>query len=185
MESFRMIYFQNTVIYYNPCFEKWKHTLKRNIEIIIPFLISSQSNFFLSFLGSNLWFGKLSIKWIKCGHNNFVLEKAKWWWFWISPVRVYGCEIYLWEESDIKWPLDSATYINQYHPNHVIHGFSLRAHLTNFKDTIPKTGFHLILPPWVHVHHFQIHSVCSLCYRSVYLKTFATPLVFLCLIIWI
>lgn len=162
-----------------------KNTLKRNIKIIILFLISSQSNFFLSFAGSNLWRGKPSIKWVKCGHNNFVEDKAWQWWFWNSPVRVYGCEIYLWEGSDMKWHFDSATYINQYHPNHVIHGFSLRAHPTNFKDTIPTIGFCLILPPWVRVHHFQIHVVYSLCYRSVYPKIFATPLVSIGLIIWI
>lgn len=139
--------FKHTVIHYNPRFWEMKHTLKRSIKLLFSSSYPHKAIFFLSFLGSNLGSGKLNIKWVKCGHNNFVEDKAWWWWFWISPVRIYGCEIYLWEGSDIKWHLDSATYINQYHPNHVIHGFSLRAHLTNFKDTIPTIGFCLILPP--------------------------------------
>jgi len=68
--------FKHTVIHYNPWFWEMKHTLKRNIKLLFSSSYPHKAIFFLSFLGSNLWSGKLIIKWVKCGHDSFVEDKA-------------------------------------------------------------------------------------------------------------
>lgn len=80
---------------------KW-NTLKRNTKIIL-FLKASQIIFFHSFWRSNLWFWKLSTNGVKCSHKQFGGKVSVAMAACETPVRACGCEIYLWEGSDIKW----------------------------------------------------------------------------------
>ena len=84
-----------------------------------------------------------------------------------SKIKIYGYKVYLWEGYNIKWHFSSATYINQYNSNLVIHGFSLRAHLTNFKDTIPVTVFCLMLLPCASLpNSFSIFSLLQVTFSK-------------------
>lgn len=109
--------------------------------------------------------------------SNFEDNKCGNYWFWSSPVRFYGREIYLWEESDTKWHFNSATCNKSSLPKSCYSWVLLKSYITNCKDTIQMIEFCLLA---LFPNSFHIF-----CYSSVYLNIFATLISFICLTIWI
>lgn len=148
---------------------KW-NTLKRNTKIIL-LLKASQIIFFHSFWRSNLWFWKLSTNRVKCSHKQFGGKVS---------VAMIACETHQLGFVAVRFTCEKDltsndtstvwTYINEYLPNHVIHGILLTS-LFDQPQRHNSSDRALPCALRVSVHHFQILLAYPLCYVSVLPKS--------------